>query len=250
MMPHDCPDRLPADTHWPATQYTLYDRHLAAGEQGRDYCTTHVMEVYRGSLMRFYQGCAGSAGFPRLPRREGQVSDEDHAVDVVHEYFAKRSRDLIPKWAEFCRTAPPEHPRHLRGFIKQDFRFHCQEMLRMDLRYHNRARPLDLEADPVAAEPLPMQQETTYLALAALVRVAIETVLAEYPTSEHQELRVLIEHRILHQRQYRDFADQLTGSLVRARQQVVRFKRKLVPVLRELIREQGDSVAELMEDLS
>lgn len=251
MNPADRSKRLPGDEHWPATHYTLYAENLEGGEPGKLLCSRHVMSVYRDSLIRFYLACSGSERFPRLPKRNAQLSDLEQAEDVVHDYFAKRAEELVPKWLHFRSEQPGSSPIHLRAFIKQDFRYHCLEALRSDHRFHRRARPLEAD-DHQAADVLPetLQRETTELEVKALVQVAIDLVLDTFPENERDELRVLVENRILRQRRYQEFESDLHCSLQSARQKVVRFRRKLIPIVRDLIRQQGDSLEDLIGDLS
>lgn len=241
---------LPGDEHWPATHYTLYSDRLHQGEPGRQLCTEHVMEVYRDSLIRFYLGCSGTTGFPRLPKRTALLSDVEHAVDIVHEYFAKRAEQLIPKWVQHRSERAGPGPNHLRSFIKQDFRFHCLELYRLDRRYHGKAQELGEHHDvETLAVSNSVQKETTELELTALIRLAVESTLLEFAEGDRAELRVLVENRVLLQRRYKDFETEFQCTLQNARQKVVRFRRRLVPVIRDLIRQQGDSIAELMGDL-
>lgn len=241
--------RLPKDDHWPPTHYTIYSNGLEQGDAGKRQCSIHVMTVYRDSLIKFYRSCSGSTDFPRIPKRDSYLSDEDHAADVVHDYFAKRSENLIIKWARSREQAAPGSPQHLRGFIKQDFRYHCLEMLRQDLRFHRRARELTPEALPTTPPPADVQRETTRLELTGLVRMAIDIALEVHSPAERTELRVLAENRFLHERRYSEFVSQLSCGIEAARKKASRLKDRLLPILRDLIRAQGDSIAELREDL-
>jgi hypothetical protein len=242
---------LPPDDHWPRTAYTLYSEHLREGGAGELLCSRHVMEVYRDSLIAFFLGCAGKPGFPRPPKRAKDLSDEDHAVDVVHDYFAKRAEQLIPKWVRFREGNTESPARHLRVFIRQDFRNHCRESIRSEQRYSGRARDLatvEFEAMDLGDE---LRRETTYREASALVRLALGIVLGSRESeADREDLLVLAENRVLDERPYEEFRDQLRCEIPHARQKVVRLKRKLTAVLRDLVREQGDTIHELLEDLS
>ena len=244
-------ERLPADTNWPETQYTLYSALLRGGQEGRRELSNNLMKVYRGSLLRFYVRVSkpGDESFPQLPVREHSTLDE-HAEDVVHEYFSKRAESLIQKWRDYRSENLKGRARHLRVFIRQDFRFHCQEMLRADLRYHGRARDLqDYNFDLEDSFSREVRREFAQEELNALVRVAIEQTLETYDVEDRRDHRILAEKKILGEQKYKSFADELSCNLATARKRVVRFKERLQPILRDLILEQGGDLNEYMEEL-
>lgn len=244
------PESTADNNYWPKTRESLFSPHADHGNGRKQLCSDHLMRVYQESLVRFYVGCSGSVEFPKLPKRELHLSDREHADEVVNEYFAKRAENLVVKWLKYRSDHPEGEPHRLRTFIKQDFRFHCREMLRSDLRYHGRARELEPDQFEATSAHPEVQRETTQLELTGLVRLAVDLMILEYPEAERDQLRVLVENRILQQRPYKDFEGQLSWSPEVTRQKAFRFKKRFLPMLRDLIREHGDTVADLMEDLS
>ena len=244
--------RLPEDDHFPATAYSLYSEFYRIGDLDQIRC--HLMTVYLDSLIRFYLGCAGGERFPRIPQRI-QCTPQSHAEEVVIEYFAKRTEQLYEKWQRHRRKNPGTPGCHLRKFLKQDFRFHCQEMLRDDDRYHGRAQ--DIETDQFAIDE-ETERELAKIEVENLLHIAIKraqeiSIQQARPANraEHQaNLEVLIESRLLQQMNYADFEHRLSCSRVDARQKLSRFRQLLQTVFQELLEEQGDHPKDYLQELS
>jgi hypothetical protein len=247
---------------WPTTPESLYGSLVAGGRETQAELTRHLMRLYFDSILFFYIKVArtGDRDFPRvvqLRSKEVQAGSnaellEERAHEVVQDYFASRAGVVIREWLSFRVRARSSRARRLRSFLRQDFRYHCKNLMRKEVR--NRSAELflgDYELDLDMDLSSSIRREMAKRELTALLDLAIEQAVWRYRSSsvKADDLMLLIEHRILRGEPYRNFAERLSCSLVAARQHVCRFRAVLQLSLRDLLQEQGTDPDEYLEEL-
>jgi hypothetical protein len=227
---------------WPETLSSQFQELIERGDAGRRVLAGRLMELYKDSLIRLYIRVSkpGDGRLPRVPMRQERATLDEQAQEVVHEYFSKRAKDLIPKWQKYKTENPNGRALRLRVFIRQDFRWHCHEMLRRETRYINRALELEEENYDSQSDWLDgVIHELDRIDDEAELKLAIELTLQSYG-ADQSYMRTLVEGRLAG-REYETLCQQLGGSKDMARQRWFRFLQKLRDSFRHMRGDLGDA---------
>jgi len=217
------PPHVPAANDvFPSTQYTLIDRMLQQGDEGRIKAAGHVMSVYLDPLRVYYHG----SSFRSLGAGE----------DLVQGFFADRlSRDgFLAEWLSSSRQ--------LRFWLITAFRHYLFEHIRRAKKHRGQA-VAEWESEP---ESSPAAEIEFHRSVAmGLVRQAMELAAkacADSDLAEHW--RVLVRH-VVDGRSYDELRIEFGLDEKRFKVMARTAGNKFRAALRDLIRWRGASDEDL-----
>ncbi len=219
--------RKDEDSQFPRTLRTAFFEWYDQGDLEKLW--EELCSIYCEPLINHYRRHAGSKdSFPTVPKLEPE--------EIVNQYFMDRVRredfaegSWYGKWLGWRQTHADNPARHLRHWIKTDFRLFCRDAAKSGWRRDERERVFaDFEAAQIEADAPSIDTidefEEQKMELAGIAECAVEQVLGTYPADRRDKVSRLFRAIHVENRRYKDVAQSIGESPANARKIMQRFR--------------------------